>query len=69
MHPHRQRTAHRASAVGSDRDPAAHLDKLKSVSESIFAHHARLKGQIPPRLEHFLSGCSYDKALAFLQEM
>ena len=50
-----------------DRDPEAHLEQLKTVSEAIFANHDRLKGRIHPRLEHFLAGCSYDKALAFIE--
>ena len=51
-----------------DRDPDGQLAKLQEVSEAIFAVHARLKGTLHPRLEHFMSGCSYDKALAFLEE-
>ena len=51
-----------------DRDPDGQLAKLQEVSESIFAEHARLKGTLHPRLEHFMSGCSYDKALAFLED-
>ena len=31
------------------------------------ARRESLRGQIPPRLEHFLSGCSYDKALDFIE--
>ena len=48
-------------------DPDAQLEQLKNVSETIFSKHEALKGRIPPRLEHFLSGCSYDKALAFIE--
>jgi len=50
-----------------DRDSDAHLEKLKNVSEAIQAEHVNLKGTIPLRLEHFLSQCSYDKALAYLE--
>lgn len=50
-----------------DRDPTAHLDALKSVSEQITAWHQAHRGTLPPRLEHFLGGCSYDKALVFLE--
>jgi hypothetical protein len=50
-----------------DRDPDAHLDALKTVSEQITAWHHAHQGTLPPRLEHFLSGCSYDKALRFLE--
>ncbi len=50
-----------------DADPAAHLEGLKTVSEQIMAGHEALRGRIHPRLEHFLSGCSYEKALAFIE--
>ena len=50
-----------------DRDPAAHLDALKSVSEEILAWHQARRGTLHPRLEHFLGGCSFDKALRFLE--
>lgn len=50
-----------------ERDPAAHLDALKSVSEEITRWHQAHQSQLGARLNHFLSGCSYDKALAFLQ--
>lgn len=53
-----------------DRDPDAHLNALKEVSESIVALHATLRddGQLTPRLEHFLANCSFDKALALIEE-
>ncbi len=51
-----------------DRDPQSHLAALKEVSESIETEHQNLLGKIHPRLEHFLSGCSYDKALAFIDD-
>ncbi len=50
-----------------DRDADAHLDALRRVSEEIAAWHARHRGSLPPRLEHFLSGCSYQKALDFIE--
>lgn len=50
-----------------DRDPAAHLALLKAVSLEITAWHAARRGTLPPRLEHFLGGCSFDKALLFLE--
>ncbi len=49
-----------------DRDPAAHLEALKTVSEELLAEQERLKGQLPPRLQHFLMQASYSKALAFI---
>jgi len=50
-----------------DRDPEGHLERLKTVSEVIFSKHKALEGQIPSRLDHFLSGCSYQKTLVFLE--
>ncbi len=50
-----------------DRDPDAHLNALKEVSEQITAWHQQRRGTLPSRLEHFLTGCSYDKALHFLE--
>ena len=50
-----------------DRDPAAHLEQLKQVSESIAALHHALRPVMPPRLVHFMEQCSYDKALALLE--
>ena len=53
-----------------DRDPEAHLAALQEVSQAIMDMHQQLAGQapLPPRLEHFLTNCSYDKALDFLNE-
>lgn len=63
----RRRLAVIADHEWRDRDPDAHLDALKSVSEEIAATHQRLRGRLPPRLEHFMSGCSYTKALDFIE--
>ncbi len=63
----RRRTATIADHDWRDRDPEAHLAALKSVSEELEQAHTALRGQISPRLEHFLSGCSYDKALAHIE--
>lgn len=49
-----------------DRDPTAHLEALKTVSEEISAEHARLRPQLPPRLNHFLTQASFSKALEYL---
>ena len=51
-----------------DRDPQAHLEALKAIFQAIQREHGTHKGRIPPRLEHFLSGGSYDKALAFIEQ-
>jgi hypothetical protein len=50
-----------------DRDPEAHLNALREASEAITAWHDQHRGSLPGRLEHFLSGCSYHKALAFIE--
>lgn len=50
-----------------DRDPAAHLDALRSVSGEISTWHEYHRGSIPARLDHFLTNCSFDKALKFLE--
>lgn len=63
----RKRLAVIADTDLRDTDPDTQLDQLKTVSEAIFAKHDQLKGRIHPRLEHFLAGCSYDKALAFIE--
>ncbi len=53
-----------------DSDPEAQLRQLQQVSESLVAMHGRLKsdGQVPPRLDHFLTQCSYGKALDFVKD-
>jgi len=53
-----------------DRDPGAQLRQLQEVSESLVEMHGRLKnrGKVPPRLDHFLTQCSYGKALDFVNE-
>ena len=50
------------------KDPAAQLERLKAVSEKIVHLQSTLPHPVHPRLAHFLEGCSYDKALAFLEE-
>ena len=64
----RQRLTLIADHAFRDRDPQAHLEALKGIFEEIQHEHESLKGMIPPRLEHFLSGGSYDKALAFIDQ-
>jgi hypothetical protein len=59
-------------AVISDRElreknPEAQLERLKSVSEKIAALQAQLPQSTDPHLAHYLKNCSYDKALAFLE--
>jgi hypothetical protein len=50
------------------RDPAAHLQRLQSASTRIVELQAQLPAPLDPRLAHYLQRCSYDKALAWLEE-
>jgi hypothetical protein len=50
-----------------ERDPSAHLERLKSASERIVALQSALPGPTDPRLAHYLERCSYEKALAILE--
>ena len=50
-----------------DRDTFGHLEALKEASEAISAWHLAHKAEISPRLEHFLSSCSFDKALVYIE--
>ncbi len=47
--------------------PEAHFQRLQQVGTDIFAAHEHLTGRISGRLEHFLKGCSYDKALVLIE--
>ncbi|MBA3962298.1 MAG: hypothetical protein H0X40_10390 [Chthoniobacterales bacterium] len=51
----------------SRRDSEQHLAKLKAVSEEIERLGKQLPQPIDPQLAHFLTRCSYDKALEFLE--
>ena len=51
------------------RDPAAHLARLQEVSERIVSLQTQLPPPIDPQLAHFLERCSYDKALAFIENL
>lgn len=71
MHPElaellRQRLAVISDHAWRDRDAAAHLEALKEVSEKITAWTLANRSQLDPQLRHFLSNCSFDKALAHL---
>lgn len=63
----RERLAVIGDTASRAADPGAHLRRLQTVGEAIFAAHDRLKGRISGQLEHFLQGCSYDKALAMIE--
>ena len=64
----RERLAVIADHAARQQDPAAHLERLKAASEKIIRLQAQLPPPVHPRLAHFLEGCSYDKALAFIDE-
>lgn len=49
------------------RDPAAHLARLQTVSGEITTAADLLPDPVDPQLAHFLQRGSYDKALAFLE--
>jgi len=51
-----------------DRNPAAHLEKLRDVSLALDQEHQTLRGALPARLNHFMQQSSYDKALAFIAD-
>ncbi len=50
-----------------ERDPAGQLRQLQEVSEAIAAEHARLRPQLPARLNHYLTQASLQKALDWLE--
>jgi hypothetical protein len=49
------------------RDPAAHLERLKSVSEEITQLGTALPRPLPGDFAHYLQRASYEKALAWLE--
>jgi hypothetical protein len=49
-----------------DRDPAAHLDELKSVSIAIDSYRDLHFHQLDARLRHYLTNASYQKALDWI---
>lgn len=51
-----------------DRDPAAHLDALKDVSEKIQAYTAAHLAEFDGRMRHYLTNSSYQKALDHLRQ-
>jgi len=50
-----------------DKDSNAHLESLKRISEAIEAKHQSLKKTLDPRLRHYLSNMSYEKALNHIE--
>lgn len=51
-----------------DQDPQAHLQRLRQASEEIIRLQGELPSPLDPQFAHYLQRCSYDKALAWLNE-
>jgi hypothetical protein len=56
-----------ANHAWRDRDPADHLDALRSVSEEITAWTAAHRAELDGRLRHYLANASFRKALEHLE--
>lgn len=65
----RQRLQIIADHAMRDANPEMHLQALQRVSESIDGMRTTLHSELPPRLRHFLEQSSYQKALAYLEEL
>ncbi|MBB5351186.1 hypothetical protein HNR46_001420 [Haloferula luteola] len=63
----RHRLAVIADRAWYEKDPQGHLVALQEVSENIDHWHHQHRGQLSSRLEHFLTGKSFDKALRLLE--
>jgi hypothetical protein len=50
------------------RDPLGHLERLKQSAAEISSIQSQLPDDVDPQLAHFLQRCSYEKALAFIEE-
>ena len=71
MHPElqtllRQRLAIIADHAFRDRDPAGHLEELKRISGLIDDYAKAHFREFDAKLRHYLSNCSYQKALDHL---
>ncbi len=64
----RRRESVIADHAWRDRDAAAHLDALKQVSEEISAWSEAHIQECDARLRHYLTSCSFAKALAHLEQ-
>ena len=49
------------------RDPALHLERLRSASEQISRIKNEFSAYLDPQLAHYLERSSFDKALAHLE--
>ena len=64
----RERLAVIADREWYQRDPVGHLARLQAISEQVVALQAKLPAPVDPQLAHYFQRCSYDKALAFLED-
>jgi hypothetical protein len=64
----RERVAIIADRDFYQRDPEAHLEKLKNVSQKIEELAAALPKPVPGDLAHYIHRASYAKALAWIDE-
>lgn len=56
-----------ADRESARRDPAAHLAALEAASGEIERRAEALPAPVNGELAHFLTRCSYDKALAWIE--
>ncbi|HEX4086418.1 MAG TPA: hypothetical protein VHY22_15995 [Chthoniobacteraceae bacterium] len=49
-------------------NPARHLAELRAASERITDLATRLPANTHPQLRHYFERCSYDKALAWIEQ-
>jgi hypothetical protein len=49
-------------------NPERHLAQLREASDRILALQAALPANIHPQLRHYFERCSYDKALAWIEQ-
>ena len=64
----RERLAVIADRDAYARDPQDHLRRLQEASGRIVTLAAQLPAPVDRQLAHYLERCSYDKALAWLDE-
>lgn len=60
----------RLAVIGDEesrREPERHLERLRTVSETIEALERQLPPRIDPQLRHYLQRRSYSKALELLE--
>ena len=63
---------HRLAVIGEkkyrEEDPVGHLEALKKASEGITEWHHSHRAAVPPRLNHYLTQASFQKALEWLEQ-